>query len=327
MDRRTFLCGLTLGALAIPLTSEAQPTGKVPQIGFLTAGSLSATLPLWNVFKERLRELGYLEGQNITFETRGADGRTEGLPGLATELVNLKVDVIVTSGTPAAVAAKHATSTIPIVTAIVADPVGAGLISSFAHPGGNITGIADLDEELSGKRLALLRDIVPGLSRVALVWNTNNPAHKIAMRQAQVAAKALSVQLVPVDVRSPSELKSAFSALTKERAGGLLLAADSMFFTYRAQVVEYAGRSRLPAVFWRKDFVEAGGLMSYGTSYPDLYRGAAAYVDKILKGAKAATLPVEQPTKFELVINLKTAKALGLTIPQSLLLRADEVIQ
>ena len=327
MDRRAFLCGLSLGPLVMPLLAEGQPAGKMPRIGFLTAASLSASRPLWNVFKERLRELGYFEGQNITFEARGADGRNERLPGLATELVNLKLDVIVTSGTPAATAAKHATSTIPIITAIVADPVGAGLIIGLARPGGNVTGIVNLDDELSGKRLELLREIVPGLSRVAIVLNAGNPAHKIALREAEVVASALGLQLKRVDVSVPSELKSAFSAMIREGVGALILAADSMYFTYRAQLVDDATRSRLPAIFWRKEFVEAGGLMSYGTSYPDLFRGAANYVDKILRGAKPADLPVEQPTKFELVINMKTAKALGLTIPPSLLLRADQIIE
>ena len=271
--------------------------------------------------------MGYAEGQSITFETRSADGRNERLRGLAAELIGLKVDIIVTTGTPAAVAAKQATSTIPIVMAVATNPVGAGLTASLGRPGGNVTGLANLDAELSGKRLEMLKAAVPALSRVAILWNPANPAHKPALGDTESAAHALGVRLQPVEARNSSELSDAFSAIRRERAGGLVLLADSLFSTHRARILDFAAKSRLPSIFWQSGFAEAGAFMSYGTSYPDLFRGAANYVDKILKGAKPADLPVEQPTKFELVINLKTAKALGLTIPQSVLVRADQVIQ
>ena len=310
-----------------PLGAEPQQPTRVQRIGVLSTGSLSAGEHLFKAFQERLREFGYIEGQNVAFEARGADGRNERLPGLATELLRLDVDVIVTIGTPAAVAAKQATSTLPIVTAVVADPVGAGLIASLARPGGNVTGIADLDEELTGKRLELLKEIVPGLSRVAVMWKAGNPAHETALREAEVAARSSGLQLKHREVRAASEFQTAFALMTKEHVGALVLLADSMFATYRTQLVNLSAKNRMPAIFWRREFVEAGGLMSYGTIYPELYRRAADYVAKILKGAKPADLPVEQPTQFELVINLKTARALGLTIPQTLLQRADQVIE
>ncbi len=318
---------LTLSLLAAPLAAEAQQRRNVPRIGVLSTGSPPPTLARLEPFIQGLRELGYVEGQTIAFEYRFADGKPERLPGLAAELIGLKVDVIVTVGTPAAVAAKQATSKIPIVIAIAADPVGAGLVASLARPGWNVTGMANLDTELSGKRLEILKEVVPGLSRVAILWNPANPAHRPALGESEVAARAIGVQLQPVEVRAPNEFTSAFSAMSSERASALMLLADSMFSSHRARVVDLAAKSRLPSMFWVKDFVAAGGLMSYGASYPDLYRRAATYVDKILKGAKPADLPMEQPMKFELVINLKTAQALGLTIPQSLLFQADEVIQ
>ena len=310
-----------------PLGAEPQQPTRVQRIGVLSTGSLSAGEHLFKAFQERLREFGYIEGRNVGFEARGADGKNERLPGLATELLRLDVDVIVTIGTPAAVAAKQATSTIPIVTAVVADPVGAGLIASLARPGGNVTGIADLDEELTGKRLELLKEIVPGLSRVAVMWKAGNPAHETALREAEAAARSSGLQLKHREVRAASEFQTAFALMTKEHIGALVLLADSMFATHRTELVHLSTKNRMPAIFWRREFVEAGGLMSYGTIYPELYRRAADYVAKILKGAKPADLPVEQPTKFELVINLKTAKALGLTIPQTLLQRADQVIE
>ena len=318
---------LPLSLILAPLAAEAQQPTRVQRIGVLTTGSLSAGEHLFKVFQERLREFGYIEGRNVAFEARGADGKNERLPGLATELLRLDVDVIVTIGTPAAVAAKQATSTIPIVTAVVADPVGAGLIASVARPGGNVTRIADLDEELTGKRLELLKEIVPGLSRVAVMWKTGNPAHETALRVADAAARSSGLQLKHRKVRAASEFQAAFALMTKEHIGALVLLADSMFGTYRTQLVNLLAKNRMPAIFWRREFVEAGGLMSYGTIYPELYRRAADYVAKILKGSKPADLPVEQPTKFELVINMKTAKALGLTIPPSLLGRADQVIE
>ena len=271
--------------------------------------------------------MGYAEGQSITLVTRSADGRNERLRGLAAELIGLKVDIIVTTGTPAAVAAKQATSTIPIVMAVATNPVGAGLTASLGRPGGNVTGLANLDAELSGKRLEMLKAAVPALSRVAILWNPANPAHKPALGDTESAAHALGVRLQPVEARNSSELSDAFSAIRRERAGGLVLLADSLFSTHRARILDFAAKSRLPSIFWRDNFVEAGGLMSYGARYPDLYRRAATYVDKILKGAKPADLPVEQPTKFEFVINLKTAKQIGVAFPQSVLFQADKVIR
>jgi putative ABC transport system substrate-binding protein len=317
----------TLSILTAPLAAEAQQRGNVPRIGVLSTSSPGVSLARFEPFLQGLRELGYVEGQTIAVAYRFADEQNERLPGLAAELIALPVDVIVTSGTPAAVAAKHAASTIPIIMAIAADPVGEGLVASLARPGGNVTGIANLDTELSGKRLELLTEAVPGLSRVAILWNPANPAHRAALRESEVAARALGVQLHPVEVRAPHELPSAFAAMSRERASALMLLADAMFGSHRAQVVELAAQSRLPSMFWVKDFVAAGGLMSYGASYPDLLRRAATYVDKILKGAKPADLPVEQPMKFEFVINLKTATALGLTLSPSMLIRADEVIE
>jgi putative tryptophan/tyrosine transport system substrate-binding protein len=325
--RMVLLVALALGLLWAPLAAHAQQPGNVPRIGVLSTGSPPATLPRFEPFIQRLHELGYVEGQTIALEYRFADGKHERLPGLAAELIDLNVDVIVTSGTPAAVAAKHATSMIPIIIAIAADPVGEGLVASLAWPGGNVTGMANLDTELSGKRLEILKEVIPGLSRVAILWNPANPAHRAALGENEVAARALGVQLQPVEARAPHEFTSAFSAMSRERASALMLLADSMFGSHRAQVVELAAKSRLPSLFWVKDFVAAGGLMSYGASYPDLLRRAATYVDKILKGAKPADLPMEQPTKFELVINLKTAQALGLTIPPTLLFQADEVLR
>jgi putative ABC transport system substrate-binding protein len=318
---------LALGFLVAPLAAEAQPPAKVPRIGVLSTGSPRVSLARFEPFIQGLRELGYVEGQTIAFAYRFADGKNERLPGLATELIDLTVEVIVTSGTPAAVAAKHATSMIPIIIAIAADPVGEGLVANLARPGGNVTGMANLDSELSGKRLEILKEVVPGLSRVAILWNPANPAHRPALGESEVAARGLGVQLQLVEVRAPHEFTSAFAAMSRERASALMLLADSMFGSHRAQVVELAAKSRLPSLFWVKDFVAAGGLMSYGASYPDLLRRAATYVDKILKGAKPADLPMEQPTTFELVINLKTAQALGLTIPPSVLFQATEVIR
>jgi putative ABC transport system substrate-binding protein len=318
---------LYLALLAAPLVAEAQPGGKVARIGFLETGSLSANLRGRGSFQERLRELGYIEGRNVAFESRGADGKVDKLAGLATELIGLKVDVIVTVGSEAVLAAKQATSTIPIVMAIVSDPVGLGIIASLARPGGNITGVTDLDIEQIGKRLELLKELVPGLSRVALVWKTGHPKEQEALREAEAAARSLGIRLQRVGVRDPNEFQGAFSAMAREHVGAFLVVADTMFSTHRVHLVGLAAKGRLPAIFWRREFVEAGGLMSYGSSYSEQYRHAATYVDKILRGAKPADLPVEQPTKFELVISLKTAMALGLTIPPSVLARADEVIE
>ena len=324
--RAVLLITLALGIFSAPLAADAQQARKVFRIGFLLI-SPSQAAPSIEAFREALRERGYAEGQNIVFEVRCAEGRVEPLPDLATELVRLGVDIIVTQGTPAARAAKNATSTIPIVMAAGLDPVETGLVASLARPGGNLTGVTSTVPELSGKTLELLREIVPRVPRVAVLWNHVNPANALMVRETEVAARAFGVQLQSLGVRDASELESAFAAIIKERARALLVLAEPLFLTHRKRIVDLAATHRLPAMYERRDFVDAGGLMSYGVNFPDDFRRVATFVDKILKGAKPADLPVEQPTRFELVINLKTAKALGLTIAQSVLMRADEVIR
>jgi putative ABC transport system substrate-binding protein len=316
---------LVLGLLAAPLAARAQqPPAKTARIGLLF---FVPTPPLDEAFRQGLRELGYIEGQNIAIEYRSAEGKSERLPGLAAELVRLKVDVIVAASPPATEAAKRATSTIPIVFTVSGDPVAEGLVTSLARPGGNITGLATISPELVGKQLEMLKGVAPKVTRVAVLQNPSTGLHPVALRQAEDAARALGVQLQILEARTPSEIDAAFAAMRSQRAGGVLVLRDAMFRTQRAQIVALAAKSRLPAVYGFREQAEAGGLMAYGASVPQLFRRAATYVDKILKGAKPANLPVEQPTKFELVINLKTAKALGLTIPPSLLGQADQVIQ
>ncbi len=326
MNRRTFLCGLTLGMLGLPVAAEAQQAGKVPRIGLLFYGSPGPS-PELDAFRQGLRELGYIEGQNITIEYRFAGGRVGQLPELAAELVRLKLDVIVTPGTPASVAAKQATSTIPIVFAGVADAVGAGLVADFARPRGNITGLTGISAELGGKRLELLKEVAPKASRVAVLFNPADRSNVLVLKELQESAPALRLTLQPLGVRGPGEFEGAFVAMSRKRAHALFGAAGILTTEHRKAIVDLAAKNRIPAMWGERQFVEAGGLMSYAVNFYDQVRRAATYVDKILKGAKPGDLPVEQPTKFELVINLKTAKALGLTIPQSLLLRADEVIQ
>ncbi len=329
--RRAFIGALTGGLLAAPLVAEAQqPAAKVYRIGLLggsppTAAEASARL--WEVLFQELRELGYVEGQNIVFEGRWYGERTERLPALAAELVQLKVDVIVTGASPAPEAAQHATSAIPIVFASHPDPVGSGLAVSLAKPGRNVTGLSTLFRELVGKQLQLLKEAVPRLSRVAVLWNPTVATQAVLLREADVAARSLKVQVQVLEARAPGDFAPAFSAMTKDRAGALITLTSPMFFAERSRIVELAAKSRLPTIYGAKEYAEAGGLMAYGPSLRENWRRAATYVDKILKGAKPADLPIEQPTKFELVINLKAAKALGLTIPQSLLRRAGEVIQ
>jgi putative ABC transport system substrate-binding protein len=281
-------------------------------------------------FLQGLRDLGYVEGRNVVIEYRSAEGKLERYPALVAELVALKVDVIFVPGTPAALAAKQATRTLPIVFAAAADPVADGLVTSLAQPGGNVTGLSSFSPELVGKRLELLKQAVPGVSRVAVLWQPGGQGErtdKDLLKRADVAARALGVQLQVVEVRGPADFDRAFSDITRARAGALTVLGTPMFFTERRRLVDLAAKNRLPAVYGTRDYVDVGGLMAYGPNTADLVRRAATYVDKILKGAKPADLPVEQPTKFELLINLKAAKALGLTIPQSLLQRADEVIQ
>jgi len=323
------LIAVALIVLSAPLAAHAQQPGKVFRIGLLAnepdttpAGSL-----IWGGLIQGLGELGYVEGQNITIERRFSGGKYERLPDLAADLVHLKVDVIVTGGTQPPFEAKQATRTIPIVMANHGDPVGSGLVASLARPGGNVTGLSLLVPEIVGKQLELLKEIVPRISRVAVLGNPSNQTHLLSLGEAKVAARSLGVQLQILEARGPDDFESAFRAMTRERGGALLVLADGMFFVHRTRIADLAAKQRLPTMFTPREHVDAGGLMVYGPSLRDNFRRAATYVDKILKGAKPADLPVEQPTKFELVINLKTAKALGLTIPQSILIRADHVIQ
>jgi len=327
ISRRAFIRTLAGGLLAASLAAEAQAPAKVPRIGFLSARPPTDNPYFIESFWQGLRELGYVEGQNIAIEYRFAEGRPERLPALAAELVRLKVDVIVTGGPPAPEAAKQATGTIPVVFAVAADPVAVGLVASLARPGGNITGLASISGEVVGKQLELLKEVAPKISRVAVLQNSSNQAHRHTLRQAEGAARALGVQLHIVEARTPPEIDAAFAAMRSQRVGGVLVLRDPLFLTQRTQIAALAAKNRLPVVYGFREEAEAGGLMAYGASVPLMYRRAAIYVDKILKGAKPGDLPVEQPTKFDLIINLKTAKALGLTIPQSLLARADEVIQ
>ncbi len=318
---------LTLGTLQVPLAAEAQAPAKVPQIGFLSPRSPAEVAFLLDAFRQGLRDLGYVEGQNIAIEYRFAEGRPERLPALAADLVRLKVDVIVTGAPPTPEAAKQVTSTIPVVFTVGGDPVAEGLVASLARPGGNITGLASMSPEVVGKQLELLKEVAPKVSRVAILQNPSNQSHPVVVRPAEGAARALRVQLHIVQAGSPAEIETAFAAMRSQRVGGVLVLRDPLFRAQRTQIAALAAKSRLPAVYGLREEAEAGGLMAYGASVPLMYRRAATYVDKILKGAKPADLPVEQPTKFELVINLKTAKAIGLKIPQSVLVRADEVIQ
>jgi len=323
--RRVLIPALALASLAAPLIPDAQQPAKLHQIGFLQRGSPQASR--FEAFRQGLRALGYTEGQNIAIEQRYAHGVHDRLSGLAAELVPRKVDVIVVDGTATAIVAKAATTTIPIVFTLAGDPVGSGLAASLARPGGNVTGLSNLAAELSGKQLQLLKEAVPEASRVAFLYNPVNPATAPALNGAQAAARALGIQLQVLEVRRPNELGKAFSEMTKGRAGSLLTVSDAIFTTERVQLLKLAAKGRLPVMFSDREYVEAGGLMSYGTNFPDQYRCAATYVDKILKGAKPADLPVEQPTRFDLAINMKTAKGLGLTFPPSILVQATEVIE
>jgi putative ABC transport system substrate-binding protein len=326
MPRRAFLAITVGGLLAAPLAAEAQPAGKVYRIGYLS--TRSSTADTLEAFRQGLRELGWIEGRNIVFDYGFAEGRFERLPELAAELVRLKVDIIVAVPTPAAAAAKNATATIPIVGISLIDPVGIGLISSLARPGGNITGLSfDASVETFGKALDLLKATIPKVRYVAVLSNPANPGQPRAIRDLKAAAQSLGVQLQLLEAQGPNEFDVAFAAMAKERAGALFVLGDSMFNEHGAQLANLAARNRLPAMYGLRESVEAGGLMSYGPNLLDICRRAGTYVDKILKGAKPGDLPVEQPTKFDLVINLKTAKALGLTIPPSLLQRADQVIE
>ncbi len=320
ITRRAF-CSMLL---VFPFPAWAQQAKKIPRIGVLSSGSPGPS-PLLDAFKQGLRDLGYVEGQNIVLEHRFGEGKLERLADLAAELVRLKVDVIFTINAPAARAAKNVTKTIPIVFTWVADPLE--LVDSLAHPGGNVTGLTTMATDLSGKRLELLKEALPGISRVGVLWNSANPTATRVFREMEDASQQLGVRIHPMGVRDPDELQKAFEVATKARVGGLFVNEDAVMASYRTRVLDLAAKRRLPTGSMYKEFAEAGGLLTYGPDLPDMFRRAATYVDKILKGRKPDDLPVEQPMKFELVINLKTAKQIGRTIPPNLLVRAQKVIR
>jgi putative tryptophan/tyrosine transport system substrate-binding protein len=324
MDRRTFIGGVAGGLLAAPLGTRAQQVGKVYRIGILEPIPAAQNAANLDALRKGLRDLGYVEGRNLVIEYRSADGRAERFPDLATELVRLKVDLIVARGTPATNAAKSATETIPVVMAAMR-PLA--VVASLAQPSGNITGVTTFSTELTGKRIELLKELVPNLSRVALLHNMGNPAAPPEWEEVKTAARSLGLQSELLDVRSQGDLDRALELAARQRIDALVIGADGLTQMHQQTIVDLLARNRLPAAYPAREFVEAGGLIAYAVNYPDLYFRFASFVDKIFKGAKPGELPVEQPTKFELVINLKTAKALGLSIPQSILLRADEVIQ
>jgi putative tryptophan/tyrosine transport system substrate-binding protein len=323
---RLVAVALTIGSFSV-LIATAQESKVRRTVGYLGTSSPSLEAAHVAAFRESLRQLGYVEGQNLIIAYRWAEGDEERFPVLARELVSLKPDVIVTAGTAAVLALKEATASIPIVTALAGDPVAGGLVSSLAKPGGNVTGLALLTEELEPKRLEILKQVVPGLARVAILLNPVNPYSAIAWKRTQPAAEALGVKLQRLEARDPNDLDRALAASTAARPQGLLVSGDRFLFAYRAAIIRFAAQNRLPAVFPWREMAQEGGLMAYGPDIAENYRRATAYVDKIFKGAKPADLPIEQPTKFEFVINLKTAKVLGLTIPSSVLLRADETLQ
>jgi len=326
VDRRAFIAG-TLALLAAPLAAEAQQTRKVYRIGALDTTSMASNTANIDAFRQGLRELGYVEGENFMIDYRSAEGRPERFPDLATELVRLNVDVIVTRGTPAALAAKQATRSVPIVMASSGDPVATGIVGSLAHPGGNVTGLSAIATDVQEKQLQLIEEMVPQLARIAFLFNMSNPVLQAQWKEAEAAARSMGLQPQLLNVRTAGDLGAAFDTAKRQGTGAMVVGVDALTQANRGQIVRELARRRLPAISREREFVDAGGLMSYGVHYGDLYRRAAAYVVKILKGARPGDLPVEQPTRLELIINLKTAKALGLTIPQSVLARADEVIQ
>ena len=320
MRRREFIAALG-GAAAWPLAAGAQQLAKIPRIGIIDDS------PIWNDFRQRLRGLGYLEGQNIAFEYRYAGGLPDRLAWVAAELARRPVDLIATFGTPPTLAAKQATTTIPIIMIGIGDPVGAGLVSSLARPGGNITGNTILGPDVAGKRLQLLKEVIPSLSRVAFLWNPDNASHPAQLAELQAAVQTLGLTLIPVAVRSSDEFDNAFAAMIKERPDAFLMTNDPFHQLSIGTIIDFLTNNHLPGMFLTREVVVAGGFLSYGANLPDLFRRGAEYVHKILKGTKPADLPVEEPVKFELVVNLKTAKAIGLSIPESFLLRVDEVIE
>ncbi len=328
MDRRRFLLTSLAGAFTGPCAAQAQPAPKIARIGLLTPSSPAGSSHLVEAFAQGFRELGYVDGKTFVLEARYGDGKSDRLAELARELVRLKANVIVTSTDAATAAVRRQTRTIPIVMALSTDPVGTGFVASLARPGGNVTGLSNITAELGGKRLELLKEAVPGLSRVAFLWNPDVRGALLDYKETEVRARALRLELTSLEVSTAEDLDRAFSTLTSERVQAFIVAAANIvIFARRPAIARFAQSNRLASIYAAKEYVDAGGLMSYGVSVSDMFRRSAAYVDKILKGAKPRDLPVEQPTKFELVINLKTAKALGLTIPPSLLARADQVIE
>jgi putative ABC transport system substrate-binding protein len=324
--RREFIA-LVSGAAAWPLTVHAQQAGKLPRIGFL--GNSTATLEanLIGPFRDGLRELGYEEGRNILIDYLWAEGKYERFPTLIAELIAQKVDVIVTAGTPASLAVKKATTSVPLVMIAVGDPVATGLVQSLGRPGGNITGLTSIAAEMEGKRLELLKEVVPTVSHIAVLWNAGSPVQVIQERAKRAAAEALRIKMLSLGVRTSEEIEDAFATIVKERPDALFVLADRLFLHHRARIMAFATQHRLPGVHAYRELIDVGGLMSYGPSYEGMHKRAAYFVDKILKGAKPADLPVERPATFELVINMKTAKALGLTIPPTVVARATQVIE
>jgi putative ABC transport system substrate-binding protein len=327
LKRREFITLVGGAAVAWPLAAAAQQGAKVPRVGFLGNSDAALEANLIGPFRDGLRALGYEQGRNIAIEYRWAEGNYDRFPALVAELLASNVDVLVTAGTPAALAIKKATTSVPVVMIAVGDPVGTGLVPSLARPGGNLTGLSSIAPDLEGKRLELLREVVPRLSRVGMFVNSLNPFHTGSVQQARTAAQALGIQLQLLDVRAAEDLDAAFAAILKERPEALFILADRVFLHNRARMMDFAARQRLPNINAYHELVQAGGLMSFGPSYEDMHRRAAIYVDKILKGATPADLPIEQPTKFTLVINLKAAKAIAVDVPPILVARADEVIE
>jgi putative tryptophan/tyrosine transport system substrate-binding protein len=323
MRRRAFIALLS-GATAWPLAARGQQRGRIFKIGFIATGGV----PLYmNAFHGELQALGWIEGKNVIYEARYAENRLDRLPELVAELLRLNVDIIVAGGTPAPLAAKRATATVPIVMTGAADPLGSGLVASLARPGGNVTVLSLMSADLIGKRLELLKEVVPGLSSVAVLWNADHPFAALVFRDTERAAQGLRIEVQSLEVRSPDDIDSALITAIRQNASALIAIEDPLTTDYRHQIADFAAKNRLASIYGLRMFVDAGGLLSYGADLAELYRRAAGYVDKILKGAKPSALPVEQPTKFELVVNLKTAKALGLNVPAGLLARSDEVIE
>lgn len=318
---------LLLVAVLAPFAPPGPAAAQAPRrIGFLGNSTAALEANLVTPFREGLRELGYVEGRHVVIDYRWAEGKYDRLPALIAELVAAGVEVIVTAGTPATLAVKKATQTVPTVMIAVGDPVGTGIVPSLAQPGGNITGLTSISTEMDGKRLELLREVVPGVSHVAVLWNPSSPLQVLAEKQTQAAAQALRVRVLSLGVRNEAEIEQALATIAAERPGGLLVLADRLFLHHRARIMEFAARHRLPGVHAYRELIEAGGLMSFGPSYEEMHRRAAYFVDRILKGANPAYLPVERPAKFELVVNLRTARAMGLTIPHAVLLRATQLI-